>query len=133
MTRVVEPPFGLTPQQVAWYESMVPDVPEDAVAALVHEYGYEGNAADLLQEAYIGTARGVQTFDREKMSTSDENVDPVKSGALRTWVFFSALNAARRALRRENRETARVVGRVWDGGIEILKRVHHAPRVMSTR
>ena len=38
MARVIAPPFGFTPEQQKQYDSLVPDVPEEAVAHLIHEY-----------------------------------------------------------------------------------------------
>jgi hypothetical protein len=134
MARVIPAPFGLTGQQREWYESLVPDVPEEAVAQLVHEYGCHGQEEDLLQEAYIGTKKGVETFDLEKAANGAEDFDPVASGALRTWVFFSALHAAQAVLRRENRQSSRIVGRVWNGVIEVCKHTPaHTPVILSSR
>ena len=134
MARVVVPPFGLTPQQAEWYESLVPDVPEEAVAHLVHEYRVpDQHHGDLLQEAYIGTKVGVETFDPVRAAEGAENSDPIASGALRTWVFFKALHAAQAVLRRESRYNKRLVGRVWDGVIEVCTHTHYVPRIMSNR
>jgi len=104
---MIPPPFGFTPQQREWYESLVPDVPEEAVAEIVREWGCADQEDDLLQEAYLGTAKGIQTFDGTK-------------GSLRQWVFFSALHAAQGILRREKRQS-RIVQRMWDGLVERCK------------
>jgi DNA-directed RNA polymerase specialized sigma24 family protein len=121
MARVVAAPFGLTGQQREWYESLVPDVPEEAVAHIVHEWGCAHLEDDLLQEAYLGTVKGVETFDTTK-------------GALRQWVFFSALHAALAVLRRENRHSGgRVVARIWDGLVEFCKGERQSFGVMGER
>ena len=134
MARVVPAPFGFTPQQREWYERLVPDVPEEAVAHLIHEYGCDDQEEDLLQEAYLGTKEGVETFDLEKAATGAEDFDPVTSRELRTWVFFSALHAAQSVLRREHRQSSRIIGRVWNGVIEVCKHTpRHTPRIMSSR
>ncbi len=131
MSRVVPAPFGLTPQQAEWYERLVPDVPKEAVAHLIHEYGCDDQEEDLLQEAYVGTKKGVETFDLEKAANGADDVDLEK--ALRTWVFFSALHAAQSALRRENRHSSRIIGRVWNGVVEVCKHTpRYVPRVMSS-
>jgi len=102
MTRaIISPPFGFTREERERYESLVPDVPEEAVAELIREYGCADQEDDLRQEAYLGTAQGVRTFDASK------------GGTLRTWVFFSALHAAQAILRREKRQS-RVVQRMWE-------------------
>lgn len=98
--KVIAPPFGFTPQERERYESLVPEVPEEAVAELIREYGCADQEDDLLQEAYLGTAKGVRTFDPTK-------------GKLRQWVFFSALHAAQAILRREKRQS-RIAQRMWE-------------------
>lgn len=101
----VAPPFGFTPQQQEWYASVVPEVPEEAVRQILREWGFRDQEKDLRQEAYLGAAQGVRSFDPEK-------------GPLRQWVFFKALHAAQTVLRREKRHGGRVVTRMWDGMIE---------------
>jgi DNA-directed RNA polymerase specialized sigma24 family protein len=119
MARPITPPFGLTPDQRDWYESLVPEVPEEAVAQIIYEWRCTHLEEDLLQEAYLGTAKGIRTFDGTK-------------GPLRSWVFFSALHAALAVVRRERRHGGdRVVGRITDGLIEFCKGEHHAPGVMG--
>jgi DNA-directed RNA polymerase specialized sigma24 family protein len=117
-------PFGFTPQQWERYQKFVPDVPEEAVAHMIHEYGCADLEDDLLQEAYLGTANGVRTFDPTKGT---------KEGAERQWVFFSALHAAQAVRRKARRDSSRVVGRLWNGLIEFGKGEHHTPRVMGDR
>ena len=117
-------PFGFTPQEWERYEKFVPDVPEEAVAQIIHEYGCADLENDLLQEAYLGTAKGVRTFDATKGT---------KEGAERQWVFFSALHAAQAVRRKERRHSSRVIGGLWDGLIEFSKSEHHTPRVMGDR
>jgi DNA-directed RNA polymerase specialized sigma24 family protein len=118
MARVVPPPFGFTRQQCEWYEKLVPDVPEEAVAQILREWRHPQHAEDLLQEAYVGTAKGVETYDPTK-------------GALRQWVFFCALRAVQGFRRREGRYTGRVAARMWDGIIEHCKAEHHTVGVMG--
>src|SRR5262245_40107165 len=96
---VMPPPFGFTAEESARYQSLVPDVPEEAVAELIKEYGCADQEDDLLQEAYLGAAKGVKSFDETK-------------GELRQWAFFSALHAAQAILRRDKRHR-RVVQRMW--------------------
>jgi RNA polymerase sigma factor (sigma-70 family) len=118
MVLAVPPPFGFTPAQQANYDSLVPDVPEEAVREILREWGCHEHEDDLRQEVYLGTAHGVRTFDPTK-------------GALRQWVFFSALHAAQSVLRREKRQSSRVVARMWDGLIEYCKHEHRAFPVMG--
>jgi DNA-directed RNA polymerase specialized sigma24 family protein len=124
MARVGPVPFGFTPEECARYEKFVPDIPEEAVAHIIHEYGCADLEDDLLQEAYLGTVKGVQTFDPTK-ATKEESE--------RQWVFFSALRAAQTVWRRERRGSNRVVARMWNGLIQFSGSEHHTPRVMSDR
>jgi RNA polymerase sigma factor (sigma-70 family) len=101
-------PFGFTPDQQKDYDKLVPAVPDEVVAQLVREYGCWSQKDDLLQEAYIGAARGVRTFDESK------------GGELRTWVFFSALRAAQTLLRGEKRQS-RIVQAMWSAAMECCK------------
>jgi len=116
--RATTAPFGLTPLERERYESLVPAVPEEVVAELVHEFGCTDQEDDLLQEAYLGTAKGVQTFDGTK-------------GPLRQWVFFSALHAAQAILRREKRQNSRIAARIWDGAMVYCKGEHRTFGVMG--
>lgn len=109
------PAFGFTPEERARYESLVPEVPEQAVAELVREYGCAHQEDDLLQEAYLGAAKGVRTFDASL------------GKPLRPWVFFSALHAAQAILRKEKRQS-RVVQRMWDA---FLVRSQHEHRTFG--
>lgn len=106
--KVIAPPFGFTPQERERYESLVPEVPEEAAAELIREYGCADQEDDLLQEAYLGTAKGVRTFDPTK-----GNPHQSTERKLRQWVFFSALHAAQAILRREKRQS-RIVQRMWE-------------------
>lgn len=98
-------PFGFTADEQKLYDKLVPAIPDEVVAQLLREYGCWEQKDDLLQEAYIGTARGVRTFDASK------------GGELRTWVFFSALRAAQTLLRGEKRQS-RVVQAMWSAAME---------------
>jgi DNA-directed RNA polymerase specialized sigma24 family protein len=101
--------FGFTAEQQDWYDSLVPAVPEEVVAHLLAEYPCADKKDDLLQEAYVGTAAGIHTFDKTKArfdETKPEN-DP-----LRQWVFFSALRAAQLVLRKDKRYN-RLLQALW--------------------
>jgi RNA polymerase sigma factor (sigma-70 family) len=116
---VASPPFGLTAEERARYESLVPEIPEEVVRELVREWGCREQREDLFQEAHLGVARGVRTFDPAK-------------GALRPWVFFSALHAAQAVLRRERRHSGRVGARMWDGLVDHAKQEEREIPVMAS-
>lgn len=103
--------FDFTPDEQERYDALVPAIPTEVVAQLLREYPRAtGQKEDLLQEAYIGAARGVRTFD------------PSKGAVLRTWVFFSALHAAQTLLRGEKRQS-RVVQKMWSAVMERCKKM----------
>ena len=66
MTRKIMPaPFGFTPEQREWYESLVPEVPEEATDELLHEFGCADKEEDLLLKAESEDARiGVNIIKR---------------------------------------------------------------------
>ncbi len=102
--------FGFTPKEQEEYDKLVPAIPDEVVAQLLREYPRCWDQKDdLLQEAYIGAARGVRTFDESK-------------GKLRTWVFFSALHAAQALLRGEKRQS-RIVQAMWSAAMECCKQM----------
>ena len=105
--------FGFTPEEQEHYDSLVPAIPDEVVTQLLREYRCESQKEDLLQEAYIGTARGIRTFDESQ------------GGSLRTWVFFSALHAAQTLLRGEKRQS-RVVQAMWSAAMERCKHMHRS-------
>src|SRR5262249_41241413 len=95
------------------------EVPEEAVAELVREWPCPAQQQDdLLQEAYLGTRKGIVTHEPEK-------------GALRPWVFFSALRQAQAFRKQDRRHTRRVVATMWDGVMEFCMNERPSVRVMG--
>jgi RNA polymerase sigma factor (sigma-70 family) len=106
-------PFGFSPDEQERYDQFVPAIPNEVVAQLLREYRCDTQKEDLLQEAYIGAARGVRTFDESK------------GASLRTWVFFSALHAAQSLLRGEKRQS-RIVQAMWSAAMERCKHMNRS-------
>jgi DNA-directed RNA polymerase specialized sigma24 family protein len=111
---VMSPPFEFTAEEWSWYQSLVPDVPEEVVAELIHAFDCADQEDDLRQEAYVGTANGVKSFDATK-------------GELRPWAFFSALHAGQAILRRKKRHR-RLLKRMWDA---VTVRCQHEHRTFG--
>jgi RNA polymerase sigma factor (sigma-70 family) len=101
-------PFDFTPEEQGHYDALVPGVAQEAVAALIREYGCAEQEDDLLQEAHCGVARGVRSFDE------------TKGLPLKSWAFFSALHAARAILRKDKRHR-RLIQRMWDGMLVVCQ------------
>lgn len=121
-------PFGFTAEEQERYDQLVPAIPEEVVTQLIREYRCDTQREDLLQEAYIGAARGVRTFDESKSTSTATGVrttEKSKDAALRTWVFFSALRAAQTLLRGEKRQS-RIVQAMWSAAMERCKNMNRS-------